>query len=245
MSYKRTIFEASCIFFPLACSTAAIAADANGFYGGVGIGQSTFRTGEGTIFSLVKSIDGNASNPARAVIYWETKGARVISNRDTGYQVRLGYRFNDNVSLEGGYSDLGKMSFSANQEFVCGLCFFPAGGSPTRQVTGDIRATGLDLDVIGKAPLSDQWSIFGRLGVMEARVKTTAVATPANEVLIQATHSNTSPVFGVGMQWTPSKGEASIPVTARLEWTRYKSLGASNTGESDVDLISMSVFLKF
>ncbi len=241
MSYKRTIFAAS-LLFPLACSTAAIAADTNGFYGGVGIGQSSFRTGEGTIFSLVKSSDASATYP---VTYWETKGARVISNRDTGYQVRLGYRINDHVSLEGGYSDLGKMSFSANQKFVCIVCSFTADGPPIRQVTGNIRATGLDLGIIGKEPLSDQWSIFGRLGVIVARVKTSAVVTPTNEVLIRATHSNSSPVFGVGMEWTPSKGEAFIPVIARLEWTRYKSLGASNTGDSDVDLISMGVNLKF
>lgn len=247
MSHKRMIFAASCLFFAIACSTAAIAADTNGFYGGVGVGQSSFRIGAGNILSLVKYND----NPAR-LLYWETKDAHITSNTDTGYQMRLGYRINDHISLEGGYSDFGKMRFSVNQEFICPVCSFPAGGVPRRQVTGDIRVSGVDLDVVGKVPLGDRWSLLGRLGVIKARVTTVAPTESFSDFFgvpfatrLQSTQSKTSPLFGLGVEWAPTTGEAPIPVIARLEWTRYESVGTSNTGESDVDLISIGVVLKF
>ena len=65
-----------------------------------------------------------------------------------GVKVFGGYKFNDNVAIEGGYHQL----FSAEETL----------GSTTVQVEG----SGLSLNALGIYPVSPQLDVFGKVGLM-------------------------------------------------------------------------------
>jgi OOP family OmpA-OmpF porin len=62
----------------------------------------------------------------------------------------LGYTFNPNFAAEVGYFNSGTLAYSGTF----------TGGT----VKSDIKITGFRLAVVGIAPLSDQFSVFGKLG---------------------------------------------------------------------------------
>lgn len=78
--------------------------------------------------------------------------------KDSGYSVQAGYKFNDYVAVEGGYLDLGEPKFDAQSD-----------GSGESWVAGDVstlmEADGWLLSVVGSWPLSERISLFGRLGI--------------------------------------------------------------------------------
>src|SRR3989304_5933084 len=76
------------------------AADDTGWYGGISVGQSKAKIDDARITS---GLLGRGF--ARTSI--------SDDDRDTGYKLFGGYKFNKNFALEGGYFDLGKFGFTA------------------------------------------------------------------------------------------------------------------------------------
>ena len=109
--------------------------------------------------------------------------------RDTGYKVFLGYQFNRMLAVEGGYFTLGRFGFNAST--------VPAG-----TLDAKLHAKGVNLDLVGTAPLSDHWSALGRVGAQFARTRSEFVGTGA-VVLGQSQFSkrDTSLKVGLGLQY--------------------------------------------
>ena len=189
-------------------------ADDTGWYGGFNIGQSKAKIDDARITSGLLG-----SGLATTSI--------TEDNRDTGYKVFGGYKFNRNFALEGGFFDLGRFNFTATT--------LPAG-----TLSGDIKLRGLNLDAVGILPITEKFSAFGRLGGNYAEAKDSFSGTGAvNVIRPNPSKSELNYKFGAGLQYdfTQSLG-------MRLEAERYRVNDAvGNRG--DVDLVSVGLVYRF
>jgi len=159
------------------------------------------------------------------------QGLRINSitedNRDTGYKVFGGYQFNRNIALEGGYFDLGRFNYGFNT-------------TPIGSFSGSTRIRGLNLDLVGTLPLSDQFSLFGRVGAAYAQTKanfasTGAVASNRSD----PRRKDTNLKVGVGMQYAITEA-----LSLRAELERYRiSDPVRNRGH--VDMASLGLVYRF
>ena len=125
--------------------------------------------------------------------------------RRTGYKVFGGYQMNRYFGVEAGYFNLGKSTFTSTT--------VPAG-----TLNGQLRVEGFNLDLVGTAPLSDDFALIGRIGVQNARTRGTFVGTGAALVTNPTpSRRETNYKAGVGMQYavTPS-------FLVRAEVERYR-----------------------
>ena len=92
----------------------------------------------------------------------DTTGVTNASVKDTGTGIKLGggYAFNRNFAVEGAYVDLGKATLS--------------GTFGANNVSQTFKASGLVVVAAGMLPLSNQFTLLGRLGVIDATVKADA-----------------------------------------------------------------------
>ena len=156
----------------------------------------------------------------------DTTGLTNASVKDTGTGIKLGggYAFNRNLAVEGAYVDLGKATLSGT-----------FGGN---NVSATFKASGLVVVAAGMLPLSNQFTLLGRLGVIDATVKADASVGNAS-ASDKSTKVKTTFGIGVAYSFTPQ-------FAIRGDFDRYSKLGDSNTtGESDVDMISIGVVYKF
>ena len=110
-------------------------------------------------------------------------------DRDTGYRLYGGYQFNRYWAMEAGYFDLGKFGYTANT-------------MPLGSLTGDIHVKGINLDLVGTLPLSERFSLLGRVGANYADTSGTFTGTGAVRVTNpNPTKRDTNYKFGLGMQY--------------------------------------------
>jgi len=191
------------------------AADDTGWYGGISVGQSKAKIDDARITS---GLLGRGF--ARTSI--------SDDDRDTGYKLFGGYKFNKNFALEGGYFDLGKFGFMATT-------VLPAG-----TLNGNIKLQGLNLDAVGILPISEKFSAFGRIGVNYAEARDSFSGTGAVNVLNPSpSKRDTNLKLGLGLQYdfTPSLG-------MRLEAERYRINDAVGN-KGDIDLVSLGLVYRF
>ena len=189
-------------------------ANSAAWYFGADIGRSKAKIDDNSITNAL-SVDGASSTS--------------IYNRDldTGFKVFGGYQFNDYFAIEGGYFDLGKFGYNATT--------IPAG-----TLNGAISLRGLNADVIGFLPLTDNFSAFGRIGVNYAEAKDNFNGTG----LIAVTNPDPSKKevnykFGLGLQYRITHALAT-----RLEIERYRVDDAIGN-KGDIDQLSVGLVYRF
>lgn len=143
---------------------------------------------------------------------------------DTAYRIFGGYRFNRNLAAEVGYAELGKVTASG---LVLGV---PA--------SGNWKARAWDIVAVGMIPLSEQFSLLGKLGVALWRLDASLTATGIGSGSLSPTGTNLT--YGVGGQY-----DFTNKVGMRVEWQDYKDIGDDTTGKSDVAVFSASALFKF
>ena len=131
-----------------------------------------------------------------------------------------GYKFNKYLGAEGALVYLG--SADANGTFL---------GVP---VTSDVYAGGLELAGTGTVPITDQFGILAKLGVLFWGIHS-EVGTG-----FERDENGTSFATGMGLKYDITKH-----VGIRLEWERFWQVGNSTIGESDVDLFTIGGLYRF
>jgi OOP family OmpA-OmpF porin len=151
-----------------------------------------------------------------------------VDEKDVGYKLQIGYMVNRNFGVEGGWVDLGKFRYNASF----------TGGS----AQADIKASGINIAGIGVLPLDHGFSLFGKLGVINAKVKTNVSASgPGGSASANESSTNWSPNYGLGVMY-----DVSPKFAIRAEWERFDKVGDKNkTGEGDVDLLSVGLRFSF
>lgn len=148
----------------------------------------------------------------------------TLDDTDTGWKLYLGYQFNPNFAVEGGYVDLGKFNFSSTT----------AGGS----LSGELKTkNGAFIDAVGIIPLQNNFSIFGKLGLYSIKSELNG-SGPGGSV--SASHTTGDITYGIGAGYDFTRNLA-----ARLEWERFNKVGDNPTAEADLDLVSIGILYKF
>jgi OOP family OmpA-OmpF porin len=189
-------------------------ADDSGWYGGANIGQSKATIDDARITSGL--LGGGF-----------TSSSIADDNRSTGYKIFGGYQFNKNIALEGGYFDLGKFGYTATT--------VPAGN-----LIGEIRLKGLNLDVVGTLPITEKFSVIGRVGANYADATDSFVGTGAVTVRNpNPSNRDTNLKLGLGLQYAFTD---SLALRAEIE--RYRINDAVGN-KGDVDFASIGLVYRF
>lgn len=156
-----------------------------------------------------------------------TVNSRTEDNRSTGYKLFGGYQFNRNFAVEGGYFDLGRFNYSLNT-------------TPLGTFSADTRVRGLNLDLVGFLPLTEQFSVFGRAGAAYAQSRANFARTGALPLSNSPTSRNdTNLKVGIGMQYAFTEALA-----LRAELERYRvSDPVRNRG--NIDMASIGLVYRF
>jgi OOP family OmpA-OmpF porin len=146
--------------------------------------------------------------------------------RDTAYKLFVGKQLSRNFALEGAYFDLGKFGFNAVT-------------TPAGNLSGNVGFRGVSLDLLGQLPLSQRFSVYGKLGANYA--KTSAHFT--GNRLFAITNPNPSgrklnPKLGLGMEYKFTEALA-----LRGEVERYRVNDAVRN-RGDVDFYSLNLVYK-
>jgi OOP family OmpA-OmpF porin len=191
-------------------ATAVIAQESAYYYGGVSAGQSKGKIDE-------EGITANFLLPG------QTTTAIARDEKDTAYKAFLGYQFNRYFALEGGYFNLGKFGFTSTT-------------SPAGTLEGQVQVEGINLDMVGTLPMTEQWSVIGRLGGQRARSKGTFRGTGAVIAPSQTRNENDSSYkVGVGLQY-----EVNPSFLVRGEVERYRiSDTVGHHGNANVYSVSL------
>lgn len=195
-------------------STSAIADNAPGWYIGGNVGRTS------------SDFDNDRINNSLA-----GQGFRVNSTaenkRDTGYKLFGGYQLNRNFAVEGGYFDLGRFSY--------GFSTFPAGS-----FNSETRVRGLNLDLVGIVPLSDKFSVFGRVGAAYAQNRFSSSRT-GNIPLgnFDSRNNDTNVKVGLGLEYafTPA-------LSVRGELERYR-INDPVRNKGYIDMASVGLVYRF
>jgi len=200
---------------PLALMALTSAAFADGFYG---IGEIT------------------RSSPSLDKDYFDAaltgNGASGLSSRDdhNGTQWRLqgGYRFNPYLAIEAGYIDFGTAKYKANY----------AGGS----AHGSLKAGGVDVVGLASLPLNDNFSVFGKAGLVYANVKSSLTASdPAALASDNNSTRVVRPLLGVGANYKITQN-----VDLRADFDHVSGLGkSSTTGKMNDNMFSLGLAYNF
>ncbi|MGB9149376.1 MAG: outer membrane beta-barrel protein [Burkholderiales bacterium] len=125
---------------------------------------------------------------------------------DTSVKIFAGYRFTPNVSGELGYLDIGKGKVNLNNTDL------------------DVSGNAVYLDAVGNYPLTNNFSLLGRIGVANAKAK-------ASASFGSATDSETKLHVGLGVSY-----DFSPTMSVRGEWEQVSDFA---------DSISVGLVIKF
>ena len=111
--------------------------------------------------------------------------ATTCELKPTGYRLNAGYGFNDYLAIEAGYMNSG--------DFESGYA------DSGYESEGSVTSEALDLSLVGRLPIGDMFSIFGRVGVAQVM----------NDVSVSDTlfgsysydNDVTTYVYGIGAQF--------------------------------------------
>lgn len=199
----------------MACATSAFAGDV---YLVGSVGRSMVNIDKA-------SLDNDLANAGFGGI------ASSVDEDDTGYKLALGYKFNPSFALEGGYVNLGTSTYDFS---------ITTPGVANGHLEAEVR--GWVVSAVGIMPLNDRFSLFGKLGAIYAEVEQSGTAS-AGGTSFTATASDKSwkATWGVGAQYEIARNWG-----VRAEYERFDKLGDKDeTGEADVDLLSIGVAYKF
>ena len=130
-------------------------------------------------------------------------GGLGTDKTNTGGKIYGGYGLTPNFGVELGYADLGKFSSPA----------------------GDVKGHGLFLDAVGTFPVSQSFSLLGRVGAFNGRLQDS----------INGNKSGTNLKAGLGVQWDFNKTTG-----VRAEWERYKFKGINENPNADMYSIGLN-----
>jgi len=197
----------------LTLSPTAFAEDA-GWYAGFNAGQSRASIDDGRITSGLLGQGFTTSS---------------ISDDDShfGFKIFGGYDFNRYFALEGGYFNLGQFGFTAHT--------VPAG-----TLRGDIKLQGANIDLLGKLPVGEKFSLFARIGLNYAKAKDSFSGTGAVAVINPSPEkSSANYKFGVGAEYDFTRSFGM-----RIEAERYRIDDAVGN-KGDIDLFSVGLVFRF
>lgn len=159
----------------------------------------------------------------------------TLEDSDSGFGFFGGYRFNTHFAIEGGYMDLGSVSYRAN---ATGNIT----GVPSDAILNvNTDTSGMAVAALGVWPMSYRWEVYGRAGAMfsstEFRAFYSDIERPRS---LRYSEGDVDFIVGVGTSYNFLE-----IYDLRLEFQRVLDAGDKSTGEGDVDMISLGISVVF
>jgi OOP family OmpA-OmpF porin len=159
----------------------------------------------------------------------QTPGITFTSCDDTqgAWKAFVGYPFHPNLAAELTYT-----SFGTTTAGFTGAGF-----------TGDAKVDidTWDLSAVGSWPLAERFSIFGRLGAYYSSVRNKQrFISGGTSTSPTVAESNSNLTFGAGAGLRLNRNWG-----LRAEWQRFIAVGGDDTGQTDIDLLSISALYHF
>lgn len=223
---RKTVVAVSSAVAMLAVPLAASAGD---FYVAGSVGQSDIGLDRQKIQG---GLDGILINKGATAL----SSSSSLSNTDTGYKLQLGYRFNENFAVEGGYVDLGKAKYSQSSTATQG----------TASAAGNVAVDGLVVSAVGILPVAKDVDLFGKLGMFVGQAKAslpwsaTLTGGASGSGQLGGTKSQAVPTYGIGASYAVNK---QVSVRAEYEW--FNLQGIALTGNPTATLFSVGAVYKF
>jgi OmpA-OmpF porin, OOP family len=167
--------------------------------------------------------------------------APSCDDSDTAWRLFGGYQLNRYFSAELGFADLGHTSGA-----------LPSSATITTSTgrTLDTETTAWDVTGIVAFPIGERFSLFGKLGLYQANVKTRTTTTqglifvfppvPPVTSVTESSADSSGVTLGLGMRY-----DLARHVAVRVEWQRYKGVGDGATGGRDIDVLSGGLVYHF
>lgn len=199
------------------CSALPVRAEVGWYIGGA-IGQGVVQSG---------ATDLDATLAAQGITAQSS-----VNCKCTDFKLYAGYGLNGWLAIEGGYVNLGKLEAAGT--FTAPL--------PGGAFSDSIQADGWNADVVAAAPVTDNFLVYGRLGIIRASVTADIVASTGLFTLTLPSRAiSTNTHYGVGLQYNFSRNWG-----IRGEWEKFSKLGDPNTtGQGDIDLYSLGATYRF
>ncbi len=184
----------------------------DGWYAGLGVGQSHYRDLASSINSAVASVGGTSRTS--------------VSPLSEGWKVYGGYQFNKYLALEGGYTNLNDAH--ANTTITA-----PSTGTIRTNVATDAWS----LAAVGTYPITDKFSVMGKVGAAYVLTEITAKATGSGSgttASVAVGDDSYRPVYGMGVSYALLDN-----LNLRAEYERF------DLKDINIDLITAGVAVKF
>ncbi|RYF46216.1 MAG: porin family protein [Comamonadaceae bacterium] len=138
-----------------------------------------------------------------------------LSQDDSGnaFKIYTGGFFHRNMGVEVGYLNAGT----------------------ARRLGGDTKAHGFNLSLVGRAPLGEQFDIFGKLGTTYGRTRTSGVSGTG---VPMGKEDGFGLSYGLGARWAFTPQWAAV-----VEWERHKF--KFSDGDDAVNLTTVGLQYRF
>lgn len=256
---KKTRLLAGLAIGCVLSSPAAFAADDElykGFYFGLWGGggsvdtQSRADFDDVVVAALPIELDGAAFIDEGVLYEFALAGIGESSLDDSvsAWGVQVGYRFGKYFATEVGYANLGEASYRLPIDVQITATDIVSGASATDVFPAE-RATvftsaGPTITAIGILPLGQHFELQARAGIYLADTRVTArirdVEFAENVAHRRVDASQTELLAGIGGTWNINEN-----FSLRAEYQKFFDVGDDEkTGESDIDVINLSVLFK-
>lgn len=186
------------------------------WYAGAALGQSTFKN------AILLPDDGSFTS-------------RSVDDRDTGMRLFAGVDLGRHFALEAGYTDFGEASGRAQSD-----------GSGTVWSAGavaeDVSLEGLDVELLGKVPVTDDWRLFGRVGMLlwESSAELSGDFQCCGPATYREPHDRTAFSYGAGVHYD---GLRPLRVVVDYHTSSFRAFGG--TSGTEVESIGISLAYLF
>lgn len=215
----------------LAGSAAPAAAAQLGIYAGLSYLMAD-KDADVSVFAEEALADYNSFGfePQSTVASFDTK--------DNSYGFVVGWRFAEHFAVEGGYLDLGDVTYKDRSTGIFD-------GTPPPQdwaINLDSSTSGIALSGLGILPLSYRWEVYARGGVLISNNTANLFITNGfDSRKFRASKSGADLLAGAGVSFSIAE-----IYNVRLEYLRVFDAGAEETlGEGDVDVATLNVTVSF
>jgi hypothetical protein len=166
-----------------------------------------------------------------------------FDSEDNSYGFVIGWRMSEHFAFEGGYLDLGDVSYREHSDGVF-LQTPPDPNEPgTLQQNIDSGTSGIQVSALAILPLSYRWEVYARGGVLISNNTATVFVLDdlGNSGKLRSTKSGFDLLAGVGISFSLAE-----IYNLRLEYQRVFDAGEQDTlDEADVDLATFNVSVSF
>ncbi len=203
----------------------------NGLYVGATAGSSLFHEDKSDFDNAM--LDAFSQNGL-----FVTSGTSTLKKSSFAFGGIIGYQFIPEIAVEASYTDLGKIRYHSTDVVA---------GQFNAFADLDGKAKGPTVSVIGALPLTPQWEVYVRAGIIFSKVTLDATVSLSRNGGSTGAGSDSQsansvdPLAGVGLAWKPYK-----QLKIRAEYTRYSNVGDKDkTGEINIDTFNVGVTYAF